>query len=108
MFFEKTEKISTEWLLHIGNHEIPMVALGNFLKMVFICVSIALAYNMGTNWALVEHKLLSEQTAPGYCTGGICYNCTTAMNGNQLALDCTPLPGQLNITGRIPNIQTQG
>jgi len=93
--FEKTEKISTEWLLHIGGHTIPMVALGNFLKMVFICVSIALSYNLGADWAMQQYHLILEHSS--YSVNG--FHCVPSTDGNRLVMNCTSNPTKQYETG---------
>jgi len=94
MHFEKTEKIGTEWLLVIGTHRIPMVAMGNFLKMIFICVSIALAYNMGALWAMTMYDQFKD--AGLKCTPEGCYSCSPVQQGNQIIMLCnsTNTPSQ--------------
>jgi hypothetical protein len=84
--------------MYIGNMQIPLVFWGNFLKMLFICVSIALAYNMGADWSIQTYKLLHESAYTGY--GG----CTPIAVGNQISWNCSKI--QTNDSIKIPNYGT--
>jgi hypothetical protein len=86
MWFEKTEKVSTEWILHIGKYTIPMVALGNFLKVIILCVSISLSVNLGADWAMQTVRVLQENSQPSL--NGM--SCVPVTHGSTVVMNCTP------------------